>query len=227
MVRARATHPRMRRSRIAVTLGTVFPMLPAKARMLRIVAKLEGGPMTSLTLRSLLKKHYKVTVGNYSYGSLLEPGRADPHTTIGSYASIGPGVRRFGAAHPLSNASLHPYWYNPALGIVPKQSDVHRSPIHIGHDCWIGANVTILPGCSRIGIGAVIGAGSVVTRDVEDYEIVVGNPARVVRTRLASSVRTELLRSQYWRLDPREALDQLQAIIEHGTSPTESNRRPT
>ena len=57
-----------------------------------------------------------------------------------------------------------------------------KAPVHIGSDCWIGMNVCILPGV-RIGGGCVIGAGAVVTNDIEDFGIAVGNPAKVVRSR--------------------------------------------
>lgn len=53
-------------------------------------------------------------------------------------------------------------------------------PVHIKHDAWIGANVTILPGV-EIGAYAVVGAGAVVTKDVADYAVVVGNPAKVIK----------------------------------------------
>lgn len=54
-------------------------------------------------------------------------------------------------------------------------------PITIGPDCWIGGNVIILPGVT-IGKGVTVGAGSVVTKDVPDYVVVVGNPARVIKS---------------------------------------------
>lgn len=54
--------------------------------------------------------------------------------------------------------------------------------INIGNDVWIGQRVIILPGVT-IGDGAIIGAGSVVTKNVNDYDIVAGNPARVIRNR--------------------------------------------
>ena len=53
-------------------------------------------------------------------------------------------------------------------------------PITVGEDCWIGGNVVILPGV-KIGTGATIGAGSVVTRDVPPFHVVAGNPAKVLR----------------------------------------------
>lgn len=57
------------------------------------------------------------------------------------------------------------------------------SPVYIGNDVWIGDRVIILPGI-RIGNGCIIGAGSVVTHNVSDFDIVAGNPAKVIRSRM-------------------------------------------
>jgi maltose O-acetyltransferase len=57
------------------------------------------------------------------------------------------------------------------------------SPLEIMDDVWIGARAIILPGCKRIGAHSIIGAGAVVTKDVPDYAIVGGNPAKVIRMR--------------------------------------------
>ena len=64
-----------------------------------------------------------------------------------------------------------------------QQGNLERSFIEIGNDVWIGARVTILGGCHRIGNGAIVGAGAVVTKDVPDYAIVGGNPAKVIKYR--------------------------------------------
>ncbi len=61
-----------------------------------------------------------------------------------------------------------------------KRADMHPAPITIGHDVWIGANATVLPGVT-IGEGAIIAAGAVVTRDVPAYTIVGGIPAKIIR----------------------------------------------
>jgi maltose O-acetyltransferase len=64
---------------------------------------------------------------------------------------------------------------------ICKQGLAPKSKLIIGNDVWIGCRVTILSNCNKIGTGAVIGACSVVTRDVPDYAVVAGNPAKKYR----------------------------------------------
>jgi maltose O-acetyltransferase len=64
-----------------------------------------------------------------------------------------------------------------------EQEDVEPRPLTICDDVWLGRRAIILPGCARVGKGAIVGAAAVVTRDVPDYAIVAGNPARVVKMR--------------------------------------------
>ena len=65
---------------------------------------------------------------------------------------------------------------------VTEQGWREEPPVRIGRNCWVGMGAMILPGV-QIGDGVVIGAGSVVVRDVEDYAVVVGNPAKVIKSR--------------------------------------------
>jgi maltose O-acetyltransferase len=76
------------------------------------------------------------------------------------------------------------------------QGVMDESPVRIGDDVWIGARVVILPGV-QIGYGAIIGAGSVVTRDVPPYAICAGNPARVIRIRSGAEDRAQQLYLSY------------------------------
>ncbi|MGE2715286.1 CatB-related O-acetyltransferase [Mycolicibacterium litorale] len=206
-------HPTtMRNSWVGRLLTRNYGRIPLRTKWLSLIVRLEGGQLYSATLRAVLKRWYQVDVGPYSYGSLLTPGNADRYTVIGSYVSIGPNVRRIGAAHPLSELSLHPFWYNPSLGMAHAGQDVQRTEIHIGDDSWIGANAVILPGCRRIGVGAVIGAGSIVTKDVEDFSVVAGNPAKPIGSRLTEDQRAELMYAKPWARNPIEA-DKLLADI--------------
>lgn len=89
----------------------------------------------------------------------------DGKITVGSRVMFGPAVTIATVGHPL-NPKLREYMYT--------------DPVAIGDNCWIGGNVTILPGVT-IGENSVIGAGSVVTKDIPANCIAVGNPCRVVR----------------------------------------------
>ncbi len=191
---------------LARILARLYVLFPVKRVAAAAISRIEGGQMRSATLRQILRDHHGVHVGAHSYGGLLVPGAADKDTTIGRYASIGPNVWRFGAAHPMGAMSMHPYWYLSRFGHVEADADVPRTPIEIGDDCWIGANTTILPGCRRIGIGAVVAAGSVVTHDVPDFAVVMGVPAKQASMRLSEPVRERLLRERPWLLAPEEYL---------------------
>ena len=74
---------------------------------------------------------------------------------------------------------------------------LEKGPIRVGNACWIGDNVTILSGVA-IGDGAVVGACSVVTRDVPPFSIAVGNPARVIKTRFSTEVIEALREIRWW-----------------------------
>lgn len=91
----------------------------------------------------------------------------DTHIYVGDYTMFGPNVTVATAGHPI----------DPALR---KQGYQYNAPVRIGKNCWIGAGVIIVPGIA-IGDNVVVGAGSVVTKDLPDNVVAVGNPCRVLR----------------------------------------------
>ena len=89
--------------------------------------------------------------------------------TIGARTLIGPNCAFYSATHPVD-----PFVRNGLSG--PEAG----KPITVGEDCWFGGSVVVCPGVT-IGRGVTVGAGSVVTKDVEDFVVVAGNPARVIK----------------------------------------------
>ena len=89
--------------------------------------------------------------------------------------------------------------YETSGGFVKGYKNYEKDRIRttIGNDVWISANVFVKKGVS-IGSGAIIGAGSVVTKDVEPYSIMVGNPATLLRYRFDEEDREMLLKAQWW-----------------------------
>lgn len=91
----------------------------------------------------------------------------DTHIYVGDCTMFGPNVTIATAGHPL-------------LPSLREQGYQYNAPVHIGRNCWFGAGVIILPGVT-VGNNTVIGAGSVVTKDLPDNVVAVGNPCRVLR----------------------------------------------
>lgn len=93
-------------------------------------------------------------------------------TVIGKHVMMGPDVCIYTRNHKFDRTDIP----------MDQQGFADERPVIIGDDVWIGARVIILPGV-RVGTGAVIGAGSVVTKDIPDYAVVGGNPARILKMR--------------------------------------------
>ena len=91
----------------------------------------------------------------------------DTHIYVGDCTMFGPNVVVATAGHPI-------------LPELREQGYQFNMPVHIGRNCWLGAGVIVLPGVT-IGDNVVVGAGSVVTKDLPDNVVAVGNPCRVLR----------------------------------------------
>ena len=120
-----------------------------------------------------------ITIGAHTFVNVNVVMLDSADIVIGARVLIGPGAQLLTATHPLEMAERLPADWTPESGRGPYVTMAR--PITVGDGAWIGAGALIMPGVV-IGEGAVIGAGSVVTHDVAAQTVVVGNPARVVRT---------------------------------------------
>ena len=124
------------------------------------------------------------------------------NTTTGKYCSIGWNVSIGGGNHKIDNVSMYTdYWYKRTFGVEFNKEisgeNEQAEPVIVGNDVWIGSGSNILAGV-RLGNGCVIGTGSVVTKDVEPYSIVVGTPGKTIRKRFDNDLILLLEKLQWW-----------------------------
>ena len=108
-----------------------------------------------------------VHFGKYIYANFNLTMVDDTHIYVGDYTMFGPNVTVATAGHPI-------------LPELREKAYQYNIPVHIGRNCWLGAGVLIMPGIT-IGDNVVIGAGSVVTKDIPSNVVAVGNPCRILR----------------------------------------------
>lgn len=139
-------------------------------------------------------------IGAYSY---MHSGELYMVSKIGRYCSIAErvliGVDPVG--HPLDWLSTHPFQFTKKYlsTQAPLIYESEWSDVEIGHDVWIGQEAVIMKGV-KIGNGAVIGARSIVTRDIPDYAIAVGMPAKVIKYRFPDQTIQILRKYPWWEL---------------------------
>jgi virginiamycin A acetyltransferase len=177
-------------------------------------------------------------LGAFSYSnSPLNAGMS-----IGRYSSIAWQVSVMGDSHPMDWAATSSIFYQPAGSsyanpgfsayrrrnpMTVRSYQMEDETVTIGHDVWIGEQVLIKRGVT-IGSGAVVGARSLVLHDVPPYAVVVGQPARVIRSRFSPELIERFLATEWWRFhadalshmpidQPAAFLDALEAALAAGT----------
>lgn len=121
-------------------------------------------------------------------------------TEIGAFCSLGANIVIGGASHTVEWVSTSPV-FNENKDHLKKKFSYHKFDLKnhtiIGNDVWIGNSVLIKANI-KVGDGAVIGMGSVVTKDIPPYEIWAGNPAKLIKKRFESEIALELLNIKWW-----------------------------
>jgi hypothetical protein len=138
--------------------------------------------------------------GDYSYAS----NDCDIiYSQIGKFCSIASHVRINPGNHPLWRAALHHFTYRSRSYDLHPEDDQEffnwrrANQVTLGDDVWIGHRAVLLPGV-KIGTGAVVGAGAVVTKDVPPFTIVAGVPAKKIRRRFSPELEEALIRISWW-----------------------------
>lgn len=191
-------------------------------------------PFKGITLDRLVTNP-NITVGRYSYYSgyyhghgfddcarFLLPDEGVDRLIIGSFCSIGSGaafIMGGNQGHRSDWITTFPFYWMPDVpafadadnGFAPAGDTV------IGNDVWIGSEAIIMPGVT-IGDGAVIGTRALVTKDVEPYALIGGNPAREIRKRFAPETIAMLREMRWWDWS-EDALREAMPILTSGDVP--------
>lgn len=147
-------------------------------------------------------------LGRYSY--LMERCQLD-YATVGKFTNVASDVRLGPTTHPTERPTQHHMTYRRQMyGFADRDGEEvferrQSQPVGVGHDVWLGHGSTVLPDVA-VGTGAVVGAGAVVTRDVEPYSVVAGVPAEPIGRRFSKSVADQLQEIAWWDW-PRDVLE--------------------
>ncbi|MBW8330535.1 MAG: CatB-related O-acetyltransferase [Prolixibacteraceae bacterium] len=160
---------------------------------------------TRFTKYSEIRRFAKLKNCNIGKYSRVNPNCKLSNTTVGKFSAIGHSSEIGLGRHPLNYVSSQNIFYknNNLNNRWVKSIDFPILPIKIGNDVWIGIHSLIMDGVS-IGDGAVVGACSVVTKDVPPYAIVVGSPSRIIKYRFEKAVIDRLLEIEWWNFSDDE-----------------------
>jgi phosphonate metabolism protein (transferase hexapeptide repeat family) len=140
------------------------------------------------------------TFGDYSY---VAGDSSIVYADIGKFCSIASQTRINPGNHPMQRVTQHHLTYRRVMYGFGDADDTdffdwrRAARVQIGHDVWLGHGAIVLPGV-RVGTGAVLAAGAVVTRDVDPYTIVAGVPARPLRLRFPAETAERLQAIAWW-----------------------------
>jgi phosphonate metabolism protein (transferase hexapeptide repeat family) len=180
-------------ARMAGKKLSVEPTIDPSARLNDV----KLGAYTEVGARTILQE---VTMDDYSY---VVNDAQITYTSIGKFCSIAAMTRINPGNHPMQRATQAHFTYRASAYFEGEADDAEffawrrAHHVHIDHDVWIGHGAVVLPG-RKIGTGAVIAAGAIVTKDVQVYNIVAGNPARAIKRRFPEVIADRLAELRWW-----------------------------
>lgn len=179
----------------------------------------DGGFAYSEAVRQFYSEYHGLEIGYGTFGGCwLNPNLFWSNIKIGRYCSVASELSIHTGNHPMDMYTTHPIAYSMNFGALTSERDIQSGNFEIGHGVWLGARVLIMPGCRKIGNGAIVGGGAVVTHDVPPYAIVAGNPARIIRYRFSEDTIKRLEESRWWEKDKNtlsQEFDELNLLVEN------------
>lgn len=186
--------------------------------------------------------NFKSTIKMGAFSHIAEGCGLVQNVEIGRYCAIAPNVNICPPQHPLDWLAISSRQFNPVFlrwqdytgKEVASRDMMAEKLVVIGNDVWVGLNAVIMDGV-KIGDGAVVAAGAVVTKDVPPYAIVGGVPAKVIKYRFDEATVKELLALKWWEYDladlgeidwadVKQAINGIRAKIEAGAKKYEPCR---
>ncbi len=166
--------------------------------------------------KKLIERYPQYDIGKWSYGGLTVHARGvTTKLTMGAFCSIAPGVQVFlGGGHRMEWVTTYPFSSLWESGKHISGHPTTKGDVIIGNDVWIGMESIIMSGVN-IGDGAVIGARSVVTKNVDPYTIVAGNPAKIIRKRFDEETISRLLNIKWWEWEDDLIKNAIPFLLDH------------
>ena len=183
-------------------LRKIISYFPRKKSIFAIVDKKSAVNNKSKINRFV--RFYNSRIERFSY---VGPSSRIVDTDIGAFTSISWDCQIGIPSHEIHHISSSPIFSEEKNGTGTRWLTKRRviPPIQrtkIGNDVWIGARAIVMPGI-KIGDGAVVGAGSIVTKNVPEYSIVAGVPAKVIKKRFDDDICDQLMALKWWDLDEK------------------------
>jgi virginiamycin A acetyltransferase len=183
----------------------------------QIIRKKEKIHKLNLPYTRNFSNYTKYSIGKYTYGlPIVKDWHQGSTLEIGNFCSIAENVTiLLGGNHPVDWVSSFPFgviFENFQERYYEHRGKLSKGDVIIGNDVWIGINATILSGV-KIGDGAIVAANAVVTKNVEPYTIVGGNPAKILKKRFSDEAISKLLVIQWWNWDIGKIEENLDLIV--------------
>jgi acetyltransferase-like isoleucine patch superfamily enzyme len=194
-------------------LKLIFGILRDKYKLIGHIYQYRKQNNHNSTIPGNIFRIEKVNVGKFTYGilNITDHSESESIVRIGNYCSIAPDVKfLLGGDHDHGNISTYPFKAKFRLRV---NEAISKGSIIIGDDVWIGANCIILSGI-HVGQGAVLAAGSVVTKNVPPYAIVAGNPAKIIRYRFNIEIINKLLSIDYNKVEKASIFNDIDSWYE-------------